>query len=123
MLFSRSLPLALSLALALADLLELHVELLEARLQARTFTEIERFDGAPCLVHGCKGRAADGGGGVLEEAAGKGGWPCGGGGFGEGGSQARWLKSCGGEEFGRGFRRLRARRGYLHLWWRKSLEA
>jgi hypothetical protein len=91
-LFQRTLSFALGSSVPLADLLELHVQLLEARLQTRTLTEIEGFDGAAGLMHGCEGGAADGGGGVLEEAAGKGGgsW------LGERRSQAGRFKDGGG---------------------------
>jgi hypothetical protein len=69
MLFQRTLSFTLGCRIPLADLFELNLQLLEARLQTGTLAEIEGFDGAASLMHGCKGGAADGGGRVLEEAA------------------------------------------------------
>lgn len=61
--------LTLGCSFSLTNLLELHIQLLQSGLQARTLAEIERFDGVTGLVHGRESRAADCSGGVLEEAA------------------------------------------------------
>jgi hypothetical protein len=67
-LFAR-LPLPLGTRISLANLFELHIQLLEPTLQTRAFTEIERFDRPAGLMHGCESGAANGSGRVLEEAA------------------------------------------------------